>query len=308
MNADLTETIETLRLVATGSPSTALMLAMHTSILANFLIDPRHVPAPERAAFEQQRDQVWQQAVEGKFFAVANSEPGSGGDVHRSRATVRNGKLEGIKSFASAGTFADFYMATARDQHSVLDYYLVRNDPATVSIESPWDALGMRASESVTLRFSGTPVVGVLGYRGMLDGVSNRHWSTLSFTAIFVGAAEALLEEARQGAAGMLQQVETVNFHLTLQACRAFLRHCVAEEPQLADAAYRRLVRDCKVFVTRALAREATALFTAQSGRAYGFSSAYSRLFRDLMAGPALRPPMAMAFDDIWDDLGDISA
>lgn len=308
LNADLGETVETLRQLATGSPSTALMLAMHTSILANYLIDPQLVPAPERKPFEQQREEVWQQAIEGKIFAVANSEAGSGGDIQRSRATVRDGRLDGIKTFASAGTYADFYMATARDSNGVLDYYLVKNDPATVTVQTPWDALGMRGSESVVLRFAGAPVRGVLCYRGMLDGVSNRHWSTLSFTAIFIGAAEALLEEARRSASGMLQQVETVNFHLTVQASRAFLRHCVAKEPEATDTEYRHLVRDCKVFATRALAREAAALFSAQSGRAYAFSSAYSRLLRDLLAGPALRPPMALAFDDIWDDLRDASA
>lgn len=297
--ADLSETVESLRRIAASSPSTALMLAMHTSILANYLLDPALVPADERSGFEEQRSWVWQQAVEGKIFAVANSEPGAGGDLHQSRSVVSGSRFTGLKSFASFGIHADYYMAAARHDHGGLDYFLVANDPNHVTVESPWNATGMRSSESVVLRLISAPVIGVLGYSGMLDGANNRHWSTLSFTAIFIGAAEGLLEEARRIATGMLQQTEAVSFHLTVQASLAFLRHCVSA----GGATDRDLVRDCKTFVTRSLARDAAALFIAQSGRAYSFSSPFSRLFRDLLAGPALRPPLSAAFTEIWEEL-----
>ena len=102
-----------------------------------------------------------------------------------------------------------------------------------------------------------------------------------------------------------MQKVETVNFHLTVQAARAFLRHVADNEPALLGSEYRALVRDCKTFVTRSLARDGAALFIAQTGRAYNFSSAHSRLFRDLLAGPALRPPVGLAFENIWDELSE---
>lgn len=309
MGARLAETLETLRTLAAGAPSTALMLAMHTSILANYLLPAQAIPESERAYFNRQKAWAWNEALAGKIFAVANSEPGAGGDVHRSRAVVRpigpdRWVMDGVKSFVSFGTHADYFMATGRVDSKPVDYYLVRNDPQSVQVESGWDAMGMRSSESVVLRFTSAPVLGPLAYRGMLDGVNNRHWSTLSFTAIFVGAAEALLEQTRQSAEGMLQKVETVNFHLTVQACRAFLRHCAEREPVLPDAAYRSLVRDCKSFVTRALARDAVSLFGSLSGRSFAFSSAPARLLRDLLAGPALRPPLSAAFDSIGEELG----
>lgn len=294
-------TLETLRTLAQGSPSTALMLAMHTSVLANYLIDPRHVPAAERGAFLEQRDWAFGEAIRGRRFGVANSEPGAGGDVKQSRAEMRDGRVWGVKSFCSMGTHADYFMAAARDEADQVRYWLVRNE--NVSIEAVWDAVGMRSSESVSLRFDGAPVVAPLAYRGLLDGVNNRHWSTLSFTAIFIGIAESLLDDVVKPRASMLQQTGATELHLTLQACRAFLRQCVANEPDPATADYRRDVRDCKLFVTRSLAQNAAALFTSLRGSAYRFTSPVSRKVRDLLAGPLLRPPVGVAFDEVWSEI-----
>jgi alkylation response protein AidB-like acyl-CoA dehydrogenase len=294
-------TLETLRTLAQGSPSAALMLAMHTSILANYLIDPRHVPVSERASFLEQRAWAFNEAARGKRFGVANSEPGASGDVKQSRAQMRDGRLFGVKSFCSMGTHADYFMAAARDESEHVRYWLVRNEH--VSVESEWDAIGMRSSESVSLRFDGAPVVAPLAYRGLLDGVNNRHWSTLSFTAIFIGIAESLLDDVLSPRAPMLQQTAATELHLTLQACRAFLRQCAAIEPDPATDDYRREVRDCKLFVTRALAQHASNLFTTLGGSAYRFASPVSRKVRDLLAGPLLRPPVGVAFDEVFREL-----
>ena len=299
----LSGTVETLRILAQGSPSTALMLTMHVAILANYLVDPAHVPAGERPFFLEQRQWAFGEAVRGKIFAVANSEVGAGGNVKNSRATAVDGRLNGVKSFCSMGTNADYFMSAARDAAGQVEYYVIANDPLHVRVESPWDAMGMRSSESVSLRFDGARIIAPLGYRGLLDGVNNRHWSTLAFTAIFIGIAESLLNEVTAQKSGILQQVGSVDLHLTLQACRGFLRHCVESEPHPTDAAYRKLVRDAKLFVTRSLAQQATAVYLAQGGSAYRFGSSLSRKLRDLLAGPALRPPVGVSFDELWMEL-----
>jgi alkylation response protein AidB-like acyl-CoA dehydrogenase len=296
-------TVETLRTVANGSPSTALMLAMQSNILAHYLLDPQLVPAAERASFVAQREWAWCEAAAGRVFAVANSEPGAGGDVKNSRAEIRDGRLYGVKSFCSMGTNASYYMAAARDASGRVDYYLAANEPERVSVATEWNAVGMRSSESVSLRFDGARIIAPLGYRGMLDGPNNRHWSTLSFTAVFVGIAESLLDDVRSPKSGILQRASAVDLHLTVQACRAFVRHCVDAEPFPPDAEYRRLVRDCKLFVTRSLAQHASAVWLALGGSAYRFDSPVSRKVRDLLAGPAVRPPVGVSFDELWDEL-----
>jgi alkylation response protein AidB-like acyl-CoA dehydrogenase len=299
----LSGTVETLRVIAHGSPSAALMLAMHTSTLAHYTIDPRHLPARERAAFAEQRAWAYREALAGKIFGVANSEVGAGGNVKSSKARVAGGRLTGVKSFCSMGTNADYFLAAARDESDEVDYYLVANDEARVSVAAPWDAIGMRSSESVSLRFEDAQVIGPFAYKGLIDGVNHRHWATVSFAAIFTGIAESLLDEVSKQQGGILHQSGTVDLHLTVQACLSFLRHCVATEPEVAGAAYRRLVRDCKLFVTRALAQQASALYIAQGGSAYRFGSSVSRKLRDLLAGPAVRPPVGVSFDELWEEL-----
>lgn len=303
LGESLAGTVETLRVLAQGSPSTALMLCMHTSVLANYLIDPLHLPAAVRAGYAEQRAWAFREAVNGKVFGVANSEAGAGGNVKNSRAEVRDGRLYGVKSFCSMGTRADYFMSAARLASGEVEYFVVANEDGRVSVDCPWDAIGMRSSESVSLRFDGARVVDVLGYRGLLDGVNNRHWSTLSFTAIFIGIAESLLDDVAKSGSGILQATGAVDLHLTLQGARGFLRHCVDSEPAPTTGAYRKLVRDCKLFVTRSLAQHASALYLAQGGSAYRFESAVSRQLRDLLAGPALRPPVGVSFDELWDEL-----
>jgi alkylation response protein AidB-like acyl-CoA dehydrogenase len=296
-------TVETLRTIGQGSPSTALMLGMHTSIIGNYLLDPEHVPAGERAAYLEQREWAFREAMNGKIFGVANSEVGAGGNVKNSRAEMRDGAVFGVKTFCSMGTNVDYYLSAARDESGHVDYWIVENDPERVRVESPWNAVGMRSSESVSLRFDGARVVAPAGYRGMLDGINNRHWSTLAFTAVFVGVAESLLEDVTSPKSGILQRAGAVDLHLTLQACRAFLRHCVDAEPQPPDDPYRHLVRDCKLYVTRALAQQASAVYLAMGGSAYRFDSPVSRKVRDLFAGPAVRPPVGVSFDELWEEL-----
>lgn len=305
IGADLVTTLDVLRTLAHGAPSTALMLGMHTSVLAHSLIDLDAIPAEERAAFDERRRWYWSEAVAGKIFAVANSEPGAAGDVRNSRARVTPGPdrtIDGVKSFASFGTHASYWMAAAWDETERLDYWVVRNAPDAVTVEAGWDALGMRSSESVVLRFTGAPVVDVLAYRGMIDGTNNRHWSTLSFAATLIGIAESLVDDMK-GARGSLQRSDVVDLHLTTRAALGFLRDTASSAPAVPDRAYQRLVRDCKTWISRSLARSASTLFTAQSGAAYGRRSPVSRKLRDLLAGPALRPPASLAWDEIADEL-----
>lgn len=280
------------------------MLMMHTSVLAHYLTPLELVPAAEREYFQAQRAWAWQQAVDGKIFGVANSEAGAGGDVKNSRAAIEHGKVSGSKSFCSMGTAPSYYMAAARDTHGRVEYYLVENDPDAVQRASGWDAIGMRSSDSISLRLEGATSLGPLAYDGLLDGVNQRHWSTLSFAAVFIGTAESLLAAVKREGASPLLSTHLVDLHLAIQASAGFLAHCVETEPHPTDGAYRRLVRDCKLFVTKTLAEKGAAVFAACGGSEYRTASRVSAALRDLLAGPAVRPPLAVGFDEVWRELG----
>ena len=299
----LSGTVETLRTIAHGSGSAALMLAMHTSTLSHFLLDGNAVPAAQRAAYARQQSWAFDRAADGQIFAVANTEPGAGGNVKNSRAEIRDNRIFGTKSFCSMGLAARYFMAAAREDGGGVEYYLIENDPSRIAVQEPWNAVGMRGSDSVTLRFDGAPVVGPLAYSGLIDGANNRHWATLSFTSVFIGIAESLLSDVRSARGGMLLHTTAVDLHLAIQASLGFLRHCVATEPPTADDAYRRRVRDCKLFATRSLVQQATQVVMAMGGSAYRFESPVSRKLRDLMAGPAVRPPVGVSFEELWAEM-----
>ena len=73
-----------LRLLATADPSVALVSAMHPAVLAFWLLNPD----PSQPKWEQQRQAVFASAESGEQWGTITSEPGSGGDIGRTRATA----------------------------------------------------------------------------------------------------------------------------------------------------------------------------------------------------------------------------
>ena len=70
-----------LRLLATADPSVALVSAMHPSVVAFWLLNPD----PAQPEWEAQRQAVFASAAAGEQWGTITSEPGSGGDIGRTR-------------------------------------------------------------------------------------------------------------------------------------------------------------------------------------------------------------------------------
>jgi alkylation response protein AidB-like acyl-CoA dehydrogenase len=79
---------EIYRALARGDSSLALTTSMHPAVLAFWLATPV-VPEPDAAAWRRQRDAVFATVEDGAWWGTITSEPGSGGDVTRSRARAR---------------------------------------------------------------------------------------------------------------------------------------------------------------------------------------------------------------------------
>lgn len=75
---------ELLRLMATADPAVGLVSAMHPSVVAFWLLNPD----PSQPAWEAQRRAVFASAAAGEQWGTITSEPGSGGDIGRTRATA----------------------------------------------------------------------------------------------------------------------------------------------------------------------------------------------------------------------------
>ena len=76
------------RALARGDSSLALTTSMHPAVLAFWLATPE-VPEPDADAWQRQRDTIFTTVEGGAWWGTITSEPGSGGDVSRSKAVAR---------------------------------------------------------------------------------------------------------------------------------------------------------------------------------------------------------------------------
>ena len=76
---------EMLRTLAGGDPAVALVAAMHPAVIAFWLLNP----TPDDPEWQKQRHAVFASAVSGEQWGTITSEPGSGGDMMRSKASAQ---------------------------------------------------------------------------------------------------------------------------------------------------------------------------------------------------------------------------
>jgi alkylation response protein AidB-like acyl-CoA dehydrogenase len=305
---DLRRCMEALRAVARHAPATALALAMPLGNAAVARIPEDAVPAASRAALRDGKRWTAQQCLAGRILAVANSEPGSGGDLANTKATARRDadgtwRLTGAKAFATAGPDGDAFLCAARTPERVEGFFVARDAPGA-TLGDDWDGLGMRTSASVTLRLDDAPAAAVLGYPGSLDGgVNARHWSTLLFGAVFLGVGEGALAEAAACVARQpVLRGDLARHALRLEAAAGFLDSVAARDgfpfPHGGVVAAQR----AKGFVAEAAVDAAVFGGLAAGGRGYTAASRASKLLRDALAGPHLRPPLPSVLEGLADE------
>ena len=101
----------------------------------------------QRAALHEGQRWIASQARRGRILAVANSEPGAGGDLANTKTRAERGpdgvyRLTGRKSFATFGCDADYFLCAARrpdgeEGRSVVDgFFVARHAPGLVVDEA----------------------------------------------------------------------------------------------------------------------------------------------------------------------------
>ncbi len=307
--ASLADVAEAIRRVARRAPATALSLAMPLGNAATARIPDGAVPEPCRTALAAGRRWVARQAVDGRLLAVANSEPGAGGDLAQTRTVARLApdgtcRLTGRKAFATLGPDADYFLCAARTEAGTVDGFFVPRGAAGVALGDDWDPLGMRTTASVGLTLTDAPAAAVLGYPGCLEGVNARHWSTVLFAAVFVGIGEGAVDAAVDGigAAGAeshYARATVAEVALDLEAAAGLLEAAASDERwPLPAAAKERTVR-AKTFAAKTAVNAAARTAMLCGGRSYRADHVVTRLLHDALAGPLLRPPLAKAMDDV---------
>jgi alkylation response protein AidB-like acyl-CoA dehydrogenase len=316
---------EIYRALARGDSSLALTTSMHPAVLAFWLATPE-VPEPDADMWRRQRDTVFDGVEKGASWGTITSEPGSGGDVSRTRtvATRSQGdasgeawRLTGQKHFGS-GTGVTSYMLTTAlpDGENEPDWFYVpvAGNPLDgsegITLVAPWDGHGMAATQSHALAFDGAPAVRFSWPGHLRDLIDNAapFIGTL-FTAVVLGIVEEAVDTARQQLAPRAaemrayEQVEWAQAELEAwtmaQVYEGALRAIESGRPA-AGAAIRaktagaQLAESCLGRLCRVL-----------GGGTFSRRSPFGHWFEDVRALGFLRPPWGLAFDglvvDSWE-------
>jgi alkylation response protein AidB-like acyl-CoA dehydrogenase/quercetin dioxygenase-like cupin family protein len=309
--ASLEQTAEAIRRVARFAPSTALALVMPLGNAATTRIPVSAVKPGLAAALLEGQRWIAAQVTKGMILAVANSEPGSNGDIANTRTQAVPGpdglyRLSGRKSFATFGRAADYFLCAARrseggEGRSVVDGFFVARNAPGLHIDDSWNPVGMRPTASVGLQLNEVPAEAVLGYPGCLEGVNARHWSTVLFAAVFLGVGEgALREGVRQvGQDAVWARASLAECALNLEAAAGLVEAVARDERWPLPSEAQERTRRAKTFVAQAAVKAATQASMISGGRSYTPQHPVFRFLCDALAGPLLRPALPQAMDAV---------
>ena len=200
---------ELYRVLGGADSSVALVSAMHPSVLAFWLAIP-DVPEPDRDAWRAQRDHVFDTVEAGAWWGTITSEPGSGGDVSRSKTTaVRDGdqwRLTGAKHFGSGSGITSYMLTTAVPEgDDAPDWFYIPVEGAAwdgstgIKLVGPWDGHGMPATQSHAFAFDGCPAERFAwpGHLAEFIDAAAPFFAAL-FTAVVLGIVETAVDTARR--------------------------------------------------------------------------------------------------------------
>jgi alkylation response protein AidB-like acyl-CoA dehydrogenase len=314
--------LDLLRVVAAGDPAVALVSAMHPSVLAFWLF----TPDPTQPLWEEQRRAVFADAAAGHQWGTITSEPGSGGDIERTRSTATPLNTEdgpdlvgaryaisGDKHFGSGSGIAERMITTAVPTGEdgpcifVLDTTDNRWDGTKgMTLVAEWDGAGMTATQSHAMRLDQAPAVR-MAYAGPLSDITAGAGAFVAttFTAVVVGLLDEAIATARRHIApkvDALRAYERVewtracNDHwLAVQAYEGAVRAIESGDPQARYASL------CAKQGVAELAESAIGrLARVVGGGAYSRRSPFAHWYEDVRALGFLRPPWGLAYDNLF--------
>jgi alkylation response protein AidB-like acyl-CoA dehydrogenase len=196
LGLDMATYIAVIRALARGCASTAMTVHMHSTVM-------RFIDAVGTAAQKQRYfDEVVRQ---GKLFGSWGSEPA----VSLSRSLLmetvirHDGSgyvIDGVKHFCTMALGAAHYMVWCAldggtDMAKSLQLALVPADAPGITTDGKWDTLGMRATFSPSVTFTGVrvPGDGMLGDPGAAVQVGVIESFALGYAAVYLGIAESAL-------------------------------------------------------------------------------------------------------------------
>jgi alkylation response protein AidB-like acyl-CoA dehydrogenase len=311
---------EALRALAAADPSVALVASMHPTVLGFWLARPDEA----RPGWTAQRDAVIASAASGHQWGTMTSEPGSGGDILRTRAQAQpdgasSGSLpgdpyrvSGDKHFGSGSGVTAFMITTAvpdgEDAPSifVLDVRARQWDGSSgLRLTAEWDGVGMAATQSHAMRLESCPATRI-AWDGPLEEVMLIAAPLVScaFTAVILGVLDEAISTAKlqlQPKAGAMRAYEQVEWS------RAELDHWLAQ--QAYEGALRSVEPGSRSLYASLRAKQAVAELAESSlgrltrvigGGTFSRRSPFASWFEDVRALGFLRPPWGLAYDGLF--------
>jgi alkylation response protein AidB-like acyl-CoA dehydrogenase len=310
---------EVLRTLARADPSVALVASMHPSVVAFWLAQPGN--GPDR--WTEQRRAVCATAAAGEQWGTITSEPGSGGDILKTRtqAAAEDGatgpvpgdvyRLTGDKHFGSGSGVTSFMITTAvaeGESAPAMFAIDVRGRPwdgsAGMRLLAEWDGIGMAATQSHAMRLEGCPAVR-MAWDGPVEQVAMAAAPLIAslFTAVVLGVLDEAIGVARQqlapkaDALRSYEQVEwtraELDHWLAVQAYEGALRAVESGDTGRALHASLRAKTAVAELAETSLGRLARVI----GGGTFSRRSPYASWFEDVRALGFLRPPWGLAYD-----------
>jgi alkylation response protein AidB-like acyl-CoA dehydrogenase len=290
--------------IAKGDPSTALTFNMHSTVLT--FLDALGTEAQKRRYFGEVVEQ-------GRRIATITSEPESS---TRDRFLLRTTfqpldggyAVRGLKFFCSLGDAADYYFVSGIREGStgaaegLLSALLPRTREG-VRVESRWDALGMRATASHTIRYdSAVDISEVIGSPGQLLTVDLSGFA-LGYAAVYLGIAEAafdfILEYAKTKTfkpsteplgQHPVTQRSLAEMATMIRAARLLLCEAATIKQQGDRQATPLAVNQAKYLGAEVGTRVTEQAIRLAGGRGILKELPLERWYRDAMAGPVMPP------------------
>jgi alkylation response protein AidB-like acyl-CoA dehydrogenase len=199
LGLDMATYISVIRTLAHACASTAMTVHMHSTVM-------RFIDALGTAA---QRRRFYDDVVHhGRLFGSWGSEPA----VSLSRTLLMETVIrhdgagyviDGVKHFCTMALGASHYMVWCAldggtDMAKSLQLALVPADAPGITTDGKWDTLGMRATFSPSVTFTGVrvPEDGMLGEPGAAVQVGVIESFALGYAAVYLGIAESALRFA----------------------------------------------------------------------------------------------------------------
>lgn len=312
---------DSLRALGAGDPSVALVSAMHPSVIAFWLLSDTNEPA-----WQAQREAVFATAMAGEQWGTITSEPGSGGDITRTRTAavpVEGGdsalsgeryRLTGTKHFGSGSGICSYMITTGlptgADEPAMfaLD---VREHPwengTGMSIVAPWDGMGMTATQSHGMQLDDMPAIR-LAWTGDIDDLVRPvgPLAACLFTAVVIGILDEATAVARTQITGRRDSLRAyeqtewaraeMDHWLAVQAYEGALRSLESSSTRVAIHATLR----AKESVARLAEETLLRLSRVLGGGTFSQRSPFAHWFEDVRALGFLRPPWGLAFDGLF--------